>query len=211
MGGGGWRSGASQDSKKYAGAFQDERRGHLGVRAEQLEEAMYEVLDELKKNPVSPEELQKVKNQLRVQNIRFMDMMSGIGMLFYLGPNAAMGDWAEVNNNPDPCCDQVTAEDIRRVAERLLRQEPAQRPDHQHEGRLRRATQTGGARIPRFTGWMRMIKSIDRSRAAGTDDRDDLHGNGARPRIPSEDSARWKRLLGRRRAARGAQGGREAN
>jgi hypothetical protein len=64
---------------------------------------------------VTAEELQKVKNQLRVQNIRFMDMMSGIGILFYLGQNAAFGDWTEANNNPK-MCDVVTADDVKRVA-----------------------------------------------------------------------------------------------
>ena len=76
---------------------------------------MYEVLDDLKANPVPDEELQKVKNQLRVQNIQFLDLMSGIGILFYLGQNASLGDWTEANNNPDKC-DLVSAEDVRRVA-----------------------------------------------------------------------------------------------
>ncbi len=115
MGGGGLAVNATQDSKKYAGAFQITADGVSGVRAEQLEAAMYEVMEDLKNNPVPEEELQKVKNQLRVQKIRFMDIMSGIGILFYLGSNAAMGDWTEANNNPK-MCDLVTAEDVQRVA-----------------------------------------------------------------------------------------------
>ncbi len=106
---------ATQDAMKYAGSFQLSAEGISGVRAEQMEEAMYEVIEELKSEPVSEEELQKVKNQLRVQTIRFMDIMSGIGILFYLGQNAAMGDWTEVNNHPE-MCDLVTAEDVQRVA-----------------------------------------------------------------------------------------------
>ncbi len=106
---------ASQESMKYAGAFQLSAEGVSGVRAEQLEEAIYEVMDDLKTNPVSDEELQKVKNQLRVESIRFMDIMSGIGVLFYLGQHAALGDWTEANNNPE-MCDRVTAEDVQRVA-----------------------------------------------------------------------------------------------
>jgi predicted Zn-dependent peptidase len=122
MGGGGLEVGANQDSMKYAGAFQMSAEGVSGVRAEQLEEAMYEVLDDLRQNPVSEEELQKVKNQLRVEKIRFLDLMSGIGMLFYLGSNAAMGDWTEANNNPEKC-DAVTAEDIQRVANKYFEQD----------------------------------------------------------------------------------------
>ena len=106
---------ATQESMKYAGAFQLSAEGVSGVRAEQLEEAMLEVLDDLKANPVTEEELQKVKNQLRVEKIRFMEIMSGIGILFYLGQNAALGDWTEANNNP-AMCDRVTANDLQRVA-----------------------------------------------------------------------------------------------
>ncbi len=119
MGGGGLEVSATQDSMKYAGAFMMTAEGISGVKAEQLEEAMYEVLDDLRENPVPEQELQKVKNQLRVETIRFLDLMSGIGMLFYLGSNAAMGDWTEANNNPDKC-DAVTAEDVQRVANRYF-------------------------------------------------------------------------------------------
>ena len=115
MFGGGLAVRAEQDSKRYAGAFRISAEGISGVRAGQLEEAVYEVIENLKENPVSGKELQKVKNQLRVQKIRFMDIMSGIGILFYLGQNAAKGDWTEANNNPEKC-DLVTAGDIQRVA-----------------------------------------------------------------------------------------------
>lgn len=106
---------ATQDSKKYAGAFQITAEGISGVKPEQLEGAIYEVIDDLKNNPVPEQELLKVKNQLRVEEIRAMDMMSGIGILFSIGENAAMGDWTEVNNNPK-MCDQVTSQDVQRVA-----------------------------------------------------------------------------------------------
>lgn len=106
---------ATQDSKKYAGAFQISAEGIADIKAEQLVEAMNDVIEDLKKTPVPDEELQKVKNQLRVQKIRFMDIMSGMGIVFLLGSNAAYGDWTEVNNNPK-MCDLVTADDILRVA-----------------------------------------------------------------------------------------------
>jgi predicted Zn-dependent peptidase len=119
MPGGGLAVNAGQDSKRYAGAFSISAEGVSGVKAEQLEEAIYEVIDELKKEPVTEHELQKVKNQLRVNQIRFMDLMSGIGILFYLGNNAVMGDWTEANNNPVKC-DEVTAEDVQRVANKYF-------------------------------------------------------------------------------------------
>ncbi len=147
---------ASQDSKKYAGAFQISAEGVSGVKAGQLEEAMYEVIEDLKNNPVPQEELQKVKNQLRVQTIRFMDIMSGIGILFYLGQNAALGDWTEANNNPK-MCDLVTAEDVQRVANKYL-------TDDQRDVLIIN-TKAGpeekgeGGEDPRFAQALQMIKS----------------------------------------------------
>jgi len=118
--GDGLKVGASQDSRKYAGVFQITAEGKTGVRPEQLEAAIYEVVEDLVQNPVTKEELQKVKNKLRVDQIRFMDIMSGIGTLFYLGMNAAKGDWTEANNHLDRC-DLVTAADLQRVASEYLR------------------------------------------------------------------------------------------
>jgi len=114
-GGGGLGVRAMQDSRKYAGAFQISAEGLAGVKAEALEAAIHKVVDELKAEPVTEHELQKVKNQEMVSNIRFMDIMGGIGILFLIAPNAAMGDWEEVNRAPQ-LLDAVTAEDIQRVA-----------------------------------------------------------------------------------------------
>jgi predicted Zn-dependent peptidase len=110
---------ATQDSKKYAGAFEITAEGMAGVRAEQLEEAMGEVIADLRANPVPPDELQKVKNQLRVDTIRFMDLMAGMGIMFRLSQDAGMGDWTEFNNGPAKC-DLVTAEDVQRVANKYF-------------------------------------------------------------------------------------------
>jgi predicted Zn-dependent peptidase len=156
FGGGGLEVDADQDSLRYAGVFRMSATGVSGVRAEQLEAAMYEVIEDLQKNPVSAEELQKVKNQLRVETIRFLDLMSGIGMLFYLGPNAAKGDWTEANNNPIKC-DQVTAEDIQRVANQYFGKNQRNvliiNSKEAPEGE-------GGGEDPRFTQAVQMIKSV---------------------------------------------------
>jgi len=61
---------ADQDARKYAGAFKLQAEGKSGVQAADLETAVYEVFDDLRTTPVTAEELQKVKNQLRVDNIR---------------------------------------------------------------------------------------------------------------------------------------------
>ncbi len=119
MGGGRLAVSASQDSRRFAGMFQIDAVGISGVRAEDLEQAIYEVIEALKANPVTPDELQKVKNQMKVDMIRSMDRMAGIGILFYIGQNAAMGDWKEANLNPQKC-DSVTAADIQRVANKYF-------------------------------------------------------------------------------------------
>ncbi|HUV36257.1 MAG TPA: pitrilysin family protein [Patescibacteria group bacterium] len=157
FGGGDVAVSADQDSKKYAGAFQMTAEGISGVRAEQLEEAMYEVIEDLKNNPVTEEELQKVKNQLRVQKIRFMDIMSGIGILFYLGQNAAMGDWTEANNNPN-MCDLVTAADIQRVTNKYF--EGDQRNVLVIDTKAGPEGGQAGGEDPRFTQAVQMIKSM---------------------------------------------------
>ncbi len=123
-GGGGLEVGAGQDSRRYAGAFQVSAEGLSGVRAEQLEEAMVAVITDLQNNPVSAEELQKVKNQILVDRIRFMDMMSGIGTLFFLGSNAAFGDWTEANHGAEKL-QVVTAADVQRVAQQYFKPEQA--------------------------------------------------------------------------------------
>jgi len=157
MFGGGMPIGAEQDSKKYAGAFQLYAEGVSGVRAEQLEEAMYEVIEDLKTNPVSAEELQKVKNQLRVQKIRFMDIMSGIGILFFLGQNAALGDWREVNNN-GTMCDLVTAEDVQRVANKYF--DDDQRNVLIINSKAAAEGEGGGGEDPQFAMMVQRIKSM---------------------------------------------------
>lgn len=146
---------ASQDSRKYAGAFSFSAEGLSGVKADQLEKAMLEVIDDIKKNPVSEEELQKAKNQLRVDKIKFMDIMSGIGILFNLGLDAARGDWTEVNNNPK-MCDLVTAEDIQRVANKYF-------TNDQKNVLIINAKATEGsegAKDPQFVQMIQMIKSM---------------------------------------------------
>jgi predicted Zn-dependent peptidase len=149
---------ASQDSKKFAGAFQITAEGISGVRAEQLEEALEEVIADLRANPVPPEELQKVKNQLRVETIRFMDLMAGMGIIFQLSHNAAMGDWTEFNENPAKR-DLVTAEDIQRVADKYF-------ADDQRSVLLvnTKAGAAGGEGAeggddPRFAQFVQMIKA----------------------------------------------------
>jgi predicted Zn-dependent peptidase len=156
-GGGGLYVGAVQDTRKYGGVFMIAAEGKDGVDPARLERAVDEVLDDLRTGPVTEEELQKVKNQLRVDQIRFLDLMSGIGTLFYLGQNAALGDWTEANHHPDKC-DLVTADDIRRVLDTYFGRD-------QRNVLLVRTkaggTDAGSGEDPRMARFVRMIESMD--------------------------------------------------
>jgi predicted Zn-dependent peptidase len=157
MGGGGLYVGATQDTRKYGGVFMIEAEGKDGVEPGQLEEGIYEVIADLQEVPVSEEELQKAKNQLRVDQIRFLDLMSGIGMLFYLGQNVARGDWTEANNHPAKC-DRVTSEDIIRVANTYFEENQRNvlliRAKEKEEGES-----DGGDQ--QFNQFVQMIRSMD--------------------------------------------------
>lgn len=157
MGGGGQAVDAAQDSRKYAGAFQISAEGISGAKPEQLEAAIYEVIDDLQKTPVPEEELQKVKNQLRVNAIRFMDYMSGMGILFFLGQNAAMGDWTETNNGPKKN-DLVTAADVQRVANTYFAKN--QRNVLLIDAKAESAAGGAGAEDPQFVQAVQMVKSM---------------------------------------------------
>jgi predicted Zn-dependent peptidase len=158
FGGDGLAVSAHQESKKLAGAFQVRAEGVSGVRAEQLEEAMLEVIEELKTDPVTEEELQKVKNRIRVDQIRFMDIMSGIGILFYLGQNAGYGDWTEANNAPDKI-DMVTADDVRRVANKYFTRDGRNVLIINTEGGAE--GEGAGGQDPQMAQAIKMIKSIE--------------------------------------------------
>jgi len=158
FGGDGLAISAYQESRRFAGAFQVSAEGVSGVRAEQLEAAMGEVIEDLKTDLVTEEELQKVKNRIRVQQIRFMDIMSGIGILFYLGQSAAFGDWAEANNAPDKI-DMVTAEDIRRVANEYFTRDGRNVLIVNTEGGAE--GESPGGQDPQMAQAITMIKSIE--------------------------------------------------
>jgi hypothetical protein len=158
MGGGdGVAVDASQDSRKYAGAFEISAEGISGTKPEQLEAAIYEVIDDLQKSPVPEDELQKVKNQLRVRSIRAIDFMSGMGILFFLGQNAALGDWTEANNGPKKC-DFVTAADVQRVVNTYFAQN--QRNVLLINTKAEAAAGGDGGEDPQFAQAIQMIKSV---------------------------------------------------
>ena len=80
----------------------------------EIEQAVYEELDRLKREPVSPHELQKIINQVDASLVRAL--RSNSGMALYLAYfQAISGDWRETFNRRDRIA-KVTPDDIRRVA-----------------------------------------------------------------------------------------------
>jgi predicted Zn-dependent peptidase len=111
--------GASQYSMKYAGYFSVFAEGKDEVSPLELRDAVYAILDDLKDNPVTEYELEKVKNQVIADNVKLRRRFQGIGLMFYLGQYAAQGDWREINTGMERLLD-VTPSDIERVVDKYF-------------------------------------------------------------------------------------------
>jgi predicted Zn-dependent peptidase len=104
---------ADQQSQKWAGLFDisgEAREGHTPLEVEQ---GIYSNLETLKKEPVPPEELQKVKNNFAAAEYR--RLTSNFAVLMHLIRNDGEGDWRETNEEGRKI-QAVTAEDVQRVA-----------------------------------------------------------------------------------------------
>jgi predicted Zn-dependent peptidase len=108
---------ASQDSKKWAGAFNIGGEARDGKTPEDVEQAIYAELTRLQNEPVPAEELQKVKNQFAAGEYRKLSANFPIFMQVLY--SEGLGDWREVNEN-GPKIQAVTAEDIVRVAKKYF-------------------------------------------------------------------------------------------
>jgi predicted Zn-dependent peptidase len=85
---------------------------------EEVEKAVLEELDKLKKDPVTERELQRVKNQIDANMIRSLG--SNVGIAFQVGFSQIFyGDYRLMFRNIERT-KQVTAEDIQRVANKYL-------------------------------------------------------------------------------------------
>jgi predicted Zn-dependent peptidase len=99
---------------KYAGLFlfyAVPARGHTN---KECEDAIYDEIEKLKTEPVSPEELKKAKTRSRADLIRQLDSNPDLAteLTFY---EAVTGDWRNLFVQLDRI-DKVTAEDVQRVA-----------------------------------------------------------------------------------------------
>jgi predicted Zn-dependent peptidase len=104
---------ASVSLKKYAGIFQIEAVVKDGRDPAAVENAIYDELARLAREPVPDAELQKVKNQAKANAYRRLSspFFIGLQLMYYDG----LGDWRYINSYADEV-DRVTAADLQRVA-----------------------------------------------------------------------------------------------
>jgi len=111
---------ASIDPRQYAGIFIVECTVKEGQDPAAVEAAVYEEIDRLKREPVPPEELQKVKNRYKANAYR--RLTSPIAIAIQLMVYEGRGDWRYINTSAGRA-DAVTADDIQRAAEKYLTKE----------------------------------------------------------------------------------------
>lgn len=99
----------------YVGAFQFNARPRLDkkVTPEDLEKAIWEEIEKIKQEGVTPEEIQQVKNRSRAMFIRSLSSSSGLTRS--LGRAALNRGWRSILTDLDDLMN-VTNDDIKRVA-----------------------------------------------------------------------------------------------
>jgi hypothetical protein len=110
-------AGARQDSRKYAGAFSFSAEVKGGATPRQLEDGWYAALKRLQDEPVSEQELQKVRNGIAADEYR--RLQNNFFIMLQLGVSASLGDWREVNTESGKLL-AVTPADIQRVAKKYF-------------------------------------------------------------------------------------------
>jgi predicted Zn-dependent peptidase len=108
---------ADQGSQKWEGYFNAGGEAREGHKPEEVEQAVYEQIEKLKKEEVPAEELQKVKNNFAAAEYRRLSANTPIMM--HLIQMDGMGDWREMNE-AGPKIQAVTAADVMRVANKYF-------------------------------------------------------------------------------------------
>ncbi|HEV2707953.1 MAG TPA: pitrilysin family protein [Pyrinomonadaceae bacterium] len=113
-------AGANQDGRKYEGLFELTGTAKPGKKPEEVEQALYKEIERLQKEPVSAEELQKVKNQNAAGDFRRLQSNFFLMIQLLLRDNTR--GWETINSDPARV-QAVTAADIQRVANTYFKPE----------------------------------------------------------------------------------------
>jgi predicted Zn-dependent peptidase len=111
---------ADQQSRKWAGSFTAGGEAKNGHTPEEVEQAIYNELDRLKKDEVPAEELQKVKNAFAAGEYRRLS--GNMPILRQIMQCDGEGDWHEVNDEGQRI-QAVTAADLKRVVNQYFTKE----------------------------------------------------------------------------------------
>jgi predicted Zn-dependent peptidase len=104
---------AAQGSQKWEGLFNAGGEVKEGHTPAEVEQGIYDNLEQLKQQEVPPGELQKVKNNFAAAEYR--KLSSNFPILMHLVRNDGEGDWREINE-AGAKIQAVTAADVKRVA-----------------------------------------------------------------------------------------------
>jgi predicted Zn-dependent peptidase len=111
---------ASSDNRKYEGSFAMSAECKEGHAPEEVERALYAEIEKLQKEPVSNEELQKVRNRYLASSYRMLGTYQAL--LFRYVTAEGMGTWRDADRI-DKAVQTVTAADVQRVAQKYFTKE----------------------------------------------------------------------------------------
>jgi predicted Zn-dependent peptidase len=111
---------AHQISQRWEGFFNAGGEAREGRKPEEVEQGIYTILEQLKREEVPAEELQKVKNNFAAGEYRRLS--ANYPILMQVLHNDGEGDWREIND-AGPKIQAVTAADVRRVATQYFTRE----------------------------------------------------------------------------------------
>ena len=110
-------AGASQDSRKWAGAYEFRAETKGEATPKMLEKAIYTEIQRIQEEPIPAKELEKVKNQVTAAAYR--RLASGFFLLVQLLVYDAMGDYTYLNEWAEKTL-AVSVDDVRRVANKYF-------------------------------------------------------------------------------------------
>jgi predicted Zn-dependent peptidase len=112
---------ASADFARFPSLFTIWATPKAPHTSEELENALYEEMDKLKKDGPTQWELEKVRNQLNADYVR--GMQSNMGMAFRLSSmQALVGDWSYIKTLKE-LRQKVSADDVKRVMQKYFTKE----------------------------------------------------------------------------------------